>query len=151
MQKTWTFKLIDDRILRWIEGLSTPKLTKYFDNEPYFMTDASAETSDELVRAKINSETARIPWKELQRFFASGKTLLVDSGLDLVEVGFSFHEDQAERVAQWLEQKKIRVVSTELAKQWVENNAEVWAVVVKPWVLIQDTELSAGYAPTKLK
>jgi hypothetical protein len=115
------------------------------------MTDVSAETSDELVRAKINSETARIPWKELQRFFASGKTLLVNSELDLVEVGFSFHEDQAERVALWLEQERIRVVSNEVAKHWVENNAEVWAVVVKPWVLIQDTEVSAGYEPTKLK
>ena len=115
------------------------------------MTNVSAETSDELTRAKINSETGRIPWQELQRFFASGKTLLVDSELDLVEVGFSFHEDQAERVAQWLEQEKIRVVSTDLAKQWIEYNAEVWAVVVKPWVLIQDTELSAGYDPTKLK
>ena len=115
------------------------------------MTDVSAETSDELVLAKINSETARIPWKELQRFFASGKTLLVDSDLDLVEVGFSFHQDQAESVAQWLEQEKISAVSTGLAKQWIENNTEVWAVVVKPWVLIQDTEHSSESEATKLK
>jgi len=111
------------------------------------MTDAPDVTSEDLVRAKINSETARIPWTELQLFFASGKTLLVGSELDLVEVGFSFHEDQAERVAQWLEQEKIRAVSTDLAKHWIENNAEVWAVVVKPWVLIQNTEQPAGSDP----
>lgn len=115
------------------------------------MTDVPAETSDELVRAKINSETARIPWKELQRFFASGKTLLVNSELDLVDVSFSFHQDQAESVAQWLEQEKISAVSTELAKQWIENNTVVWAVVVKPWVLIQDTDHSPESDPTKLK
>ena len=104
------------------------------------MTEAQEVTSAELTRAKINSETARIPWKELQRFFASGKTLLVDSELDLVDVGFSFHEDQADKVAQWLELEKVAPVSTELAKRWIENDAEVWAVVVKPWVLIQNTE-----------
>ena len=115
------------------------------------MTDVSVETSEELVHAKINSETARIPWKELQRFFASGKTLYVDSDLDLVEVGIAFHRDQAEMVAQWLDQEKILAVSTELAKHWIENNAEVWAVVVKPWVLIQNTDQSPGSKPTKLK
>ena len=115
------------------------------------MTDVSAETSADVVRAKINSETARIPWKELQRFFASGKTLYVDSDLDLVEVGFAFHQDQAEMVMQWLDQEKIRAVSTELAKQWLENNTEVWAVVVKPWVLIQGAEQSARPRATKLE
>ncbi len=115
------------------------------------MIDVPDVTSAELARAKINSETARIPWKELQRFFASGKTLLVDAELDLVEAGFAFHQDQADRVAQWLEQEQISVVSTELAKQWVESNAEVWAVVVKPWVLIQDTGKSPGSDPTNLK
>ncbi|MBT4076778.1 MAG: DUF2288 domain-containing protein, partial [Gammaproteobacteria bacterium] len=32
-------------------------------------------TSVELIRGKLNSETARIPWKELQRYFAGGYTL----------------------------------------------------------------------------
>jgi hypothetical protein len=31
----------------------------------------------ELERARIVSETARIPWLELQRFFAAGKVMLV--------------------------------------------------------------------------
>jgi hypothetical protein len=36
----------------------------------------------ELKRVKIISETARIPWQELQRFFAAGKVMLVTQGLD---------------------------------------------------------------------
>ena len=50
------------------------------------MTDAPEITSAELARAKINTETARISWKELQRFFASGKTLYVEADLDHVPI-----------------------------------------------------------------
>ena len=49
----------------------------------------------DLIRAKINSETAKIPWKELQRFFAGGNTLLVATELDLVDVACAFHQDEA--------------------------------------------------------
>jgi len=104
------------------------------------MTDVPEITSAELARAKINSETARILWKELQRFFASGKTLYVEAELDLVDVGFALQNDSTDRVQHWLDQEKVRAVSTEQARQWIEADAEVWAVVVKPWVLIQSIQ-----------
>ena len=94
-------------------------------------------TSRELLRGKINSETARIPWKELQRYFAGGYTLMVDQQLDLVEVAYQMQQDNAEQVEQWMQQVLIRQVSNDEARQWYNDDAILWACVIKPWVLIQ--------------
>lgn len=49
--------------------------------------------SDIDPKTLIHQETAKIPWHDLQRFFASGKTLHVHRGLDLVDVALAMHED----------------------------------------------------------
>ncbi len=97
-------------------------------------------TQAQLIRGKLNSETARIPWKELQRYFAGGYTLLVDQQLDLIEVGYQFQLDNSARVAQWLEQELVAPVSNQQARQWINDDAVVGACVVKPWELIQPCE-----------
>ena len=103
------------------------------------MDESEASIDPEVVRAKIISETAKIPWQSLQRFFASGKTLYVDKTLDLVDVACSFQQDDSNTVDEWVKSEQIKAVSTEQAKQWIAEDSQVWAVVVKPWVLIQDT------------
>jgi len=92
----------------------------------------------EVYRTRINQETSRIAWKELQRFFASGATILVADELDLVEVAFQISEDNQQQVAQWLSAGKVGKVTDEQALAWYEADAEVWAVVVSPYVLIQE-------------
>jgi hypothetical protein len=94
----------------------------------------------EVYRAKINQETSRIAWKELQRFFASGAALLVASDLDLVEVAFQLSEDNKQQVTQWLSGGKIGKVTDEQALAWYAADADVWAVVVSPYVLIQEVK-----------
>ena len=103
--------------------------------------DEPEESRDmEVVRAKIITETAKIPWQNLQRFFASGKTLFVNKELDLIDVAYSFQQDDSITVGEWLKSEHIKAVSTEQAKQWIAEESLVWAVVVKPWVLIQETD-----------
>lgn len=92
----------------------------------------------EAYRTKINQETSRIAWKDLQRFFASGATVLVAADMDLVEVAFQISEDNQQQVAQWLASGKIGKVTDEQALAWYEVDADVWAVVVSPYVLIQE-------------
>ncbi len=92
----------------------------------------------EILRAKVNLETSRIAWKELQRFFASGAALQVNNNLDLVEVAFQISEDNKKQVAQWLSEGKIGPVTDAQALMWYEADAEVWAVVVSPYVLVQE-------------
>jgi hypothetical protein len=91
----------------------------------------------ELARAKINSETAKIPWQELQRFFAAGKVMLVAADIDLVDVVYAFQQDEVEQVKSWTDMRQLRPVSDDQARDWIANDSAVWAVVVKPWVLIQ--------------
>ena len=91
----------------------------------------------EIFRAKVNLETSRIAWKELQRFFASGMTVAVNAELDLVEVALQFSKDNKAQVERWLLTGKVGKVSDTQAAGWIETDAEMWAVVVSPWVLVQ--------------
>jgi hypothetical protein len=98
--------------------------------------NTSVPDSD-IVRTKINLETSKIAWKELQRFFAGGKALLVSVDLDLVEVAFQMSVDNVEQIRQWTAAGQLWQVPDELAREWVGTDALVWAVVVSPWVLVQ--------------
>lgn len=91
----------------------------------------------ELKRAKINSETAKIPWLELQRFFAAGKVMQVSAELDLVDVAYALEQDEVERVEQWTRRNQMGPVTGDQARAWVDSEALLWSVVVKPWVLVQ--------------
>ncbi len=92
----------------------------------------------DIAKEKVNLETSKIAWKELQRFFASGSAVFVASSLDLVDVAYQFSIDNKNRVAEWIQGKQIALVSDQQAINWLESDAEVWAVVVKPWILVQE-------------
>ncbi len=98
------------------------------------MTDSPST----LEKAKVNLETSKIPWLELQRFFAGGLTIAVAADLDLIEVAYQFSVDNKTQVEQWLNAKQIGQVSDQQASAWVDNSSSVWAVVVKPWILVQE-------------
>ncbi len=89
---------------------------------------------------KINLETSKIAWKELQRFFAAGKAIAVGPSLDLVEVALQVSQDNKSEVAQWMSSGYVNGVTDEQAREWLNTNASVWAVVVKPWVLVQNID-----------
>lgn len=90
------------------------------------------------LRTRLNLETARITWQELQRYFAAGKVICVDPALDLIEVAACLAEDNAAQLKSWLTQTQVGQLSDTQARAWAEqppNN--LWAVVVAPWVLVQ--------------
>ena len=91
----------------------------------------------DIARDKVNLETSQIPWKELQRFFAAGAAVFVASDLDLVDVAYQFSIDNKDQVALWMQNSQVALVSDQQAIDWFEADADVWAVVVKPWVLVQ--------------
>jgi hypothetical protein len=97
----------------------------------------TSEDNEQLARANLNGETAKIPWRELQRFFASGSAIGIAPGLDLIEVALQMSQDNKACIAQWMAAGQLAAVSDEQALQWLEADALVWSVVVKPWVLVQ--------------
>jgi hypothetical protein len=100
----------------------------------------SADEEDALLRAKVNLETSRIAWKELQRFFAAGTVIMVDAELDLVEVAFQMSQDNKAMFEAWMSSGKVARVSDAQAQEWYQRDAMLWAVVVKPWVLVRESE-----------
>lgn len=99
------------------------------------MTDIEKNT--ELLRVKLNGETSRLQWKELLRFFAAGAVISVSDELDLVDVAARIATDDKNAVAKWMAQGRVGKVSDAQASAWLEADAALWTVVVKPWVLVQ--------------
>ncbi len=95
------------------------------------------QNKDEIYRAKVNLETARIAWRELQRFFASGAAIYVSGDLDLVEVAFQLSADNKNQVKTWMDAGQVAPVNDKQALAWFEADADMWAVVVSPFVLVQ--------------
>jgi hypothetical protein len=97
--------------------------------------DTSAETG---LKQQLLAETSKISWKELQIFFAQGKAIHASSQLDLLDVAACISTDDSPQVKQWMDDGLLAPVSDEQARLWFDNDILVWAVVVKPWVLVQN-------------
>lgn len=96
---------------------------------------------DELepdLRSRLNSETGKLLWPELERHFARGVVVAVAQELDLVEVAHAMARDDKAALAAWLESGQVARASTEQAGDWQQRQPTFWAVVVAPWVLIQE-------------
>ena len=57
--------------------------------------------------------------------------------MDLVDVALAISCDQKDVVAAWMDGGKVGQVSDAQALEWLEANALMWCVVVRPWVLVQ--------------
>ena len=87
---------------------------------------------------ELHAETARICWQELEVHFARGVVIRVASDLDLVEVAVGFANDDKPAVERWITAGQVEHLGMETARDWNERNPELWAVVVAPWVVVQE-------------
>jgi hypothetical protein len=93
--------------------------------------------NDTELHDKINQETARVKWSELERHFAAGSVVFVSEELDLIKAALHISHDDKETVQRWLADGKIAKVSDVQAQTWLASDATVWASVVSPFVLVQ--------------
>ncbi|MES2150519.1 MAG: DUF2288 domain-containing protein [Pseudomonadota bacterium] len=93
--------------------------------------------NDTDLRIKINRETARLPWTELQRHFAQGTVVYVSAALDLVDVAVRISHDDKASITRWLDEGKIAKVSDQQAQAWSVAETLLWTSVVSPFVLVQ--------------
>ncbi|MBV1871929.1 MAG: DUF2288 domain-containing protein [Gammaproteobacteria bacterium] len=96
------------------------------------------DTPKDLLRDKINLETSRINWLDLQTFFARGQVVRVSTKLDLVNVAYTLSLDDKNALDQWMKDGDVGEVDNQTAQQWFDQKKELWSVVVRPWVLVQD-------------
>jgi hypothetical protein len=95
------------------------------------------ETIEQLT-ARLNTETARISWQELEQHFARGILMTVSPALDLVLVGAHMIHDDKIVIDAWLETGELRKTTDDDARKWSVGEPVLWAVVVAPWVLVQE-------------
>jgi len=95
-------------------------------------------TPSDILRAKLNLETAPLAWLELERHFARGSVVKVAPGMDLVDAALQVAENNAATVQEWLEDGRIARAELADAEDWHARQPMFWAVVVAPWVLVQE-------------
>lgn len=102
------------------------------------MSESEFESEIETLHLKLNRETAKLTWHELQRHFAAGAVVEVEPSLDLIEVAVAFANDDSASVSGWMSKGGITKVDDQRAAHWLANEAAMWTVVVRPWVLVQE-------------
>lgn len=96
-------------------------------------------TPSDILRAKLNLETARLAWPELERHFARGVVVCVKPGFDLVDAALAVAENRAALVQAWLADGTLARPDMNDAQRWHDAQQGFWGVVVAPFVLVQET------------
>ncbi len=100
----------------------------------------NVKKNDVNIADQINSETAQISWQELERSFARGVVWELDASLDLVKVAAQMKEDDAVAISALKEQHCLSLLSDETATRYAQTRVRLWAVVIAPYVLVQEKE-----------
>jgi hypothetical protein len=84
-------------------------------------------------------ETAKVQWAEIESFFANGSLITVDNSLDLIQVAVAITKDDTVNMKAWMANKLVLNTNDEMALNWQQSDISLWAIVVKPWVLVQES------------
>ena len=77
-------------------------------------------------------------WLELQRHFARGVVLVAKSKLDFLDVATALAGNDVESTGAWMRAGRLHKATDDDARHWNEVQARFRAVVVAPWVLVQE-------------
>ena len=102
------------------------------------MAENDSSSREQLLRDEYHQQTARIPWHELQTYYAAGSVVRVGGDLNLVEVAVQLGMDNTEQFQAWIAAGDVAAVSEAESQVWFDSNPTLWAVVAAPWVLVQD-------------
>ena len=58
--------------------------------------------------------------------------------LDLIEAAQAVTQDDAEKVSAWMASGVLGKMTEEQALDVLERDPQLWAVVVSPWVMVQE-------------
>ncbi|MGH1470280.1 MAG: DUF2288 domain-containing protein [Cellvibrionaceae bacterium] len=101
------------------------------------MNQNDKNIQDQELFQKINRETAKISWEELQPHYESGALVYVEPSTDLIKVAIEFSKDNKQQVEEWLTLGAVCRVTEKQAELWSHHNQDFWASVIAPWILIQ--------------
>jgi len=97
---------------------------------------------DTDLRQKLAAETGQIAWQELERHFARGVLIVVAPELNLIEAAARIAEDDKSALQEWIQRGLVVRATDDHARRWADSKYILWAVVVAPWVLVQESRPS---------
>jgi hypothetical protein len=90
------------------------------------------------MREKLAATMGEVFWSDLRAHAARDALVVVDDGLDLLDVGEALATDDARRVGAWIEEGKIKKPSAEELARWPgDEGARFESLIVAPFVLIR--------------
>ncbi len=95
--------------------------------------------SENPVRAKLRGEVMAVSWSDLVPQFARGALLLIEAGLDLLDVAEAIARDDRRAIEAWLAGGALRRAHDQDARTFsaAERGTRFQCVIVQPWVLGQ--------------
>jgi hypothetical protein len=87
----------------------------------------------------LNAQTGRVAWPELARHFARGVVVCVATEEDLLTIAELIVRDRAEEIERLYAGGQLHRATDRDAARWQDAGTEFWAVVVAPWVLVQES------------
>jgi len=86
----------------------------------------------------LNAQTGQLSWPELARHFARGVVVCADRDQDIVKIAECLVRDEAGEIKRLQDEGALHRARDEDAVRWQAENTRFWAVVVAPWVLVQE-------------
>jgi hypothetical protein len=82
-------------------------------------------------------DEAELDW--LKTFLQKDVVVIVNDGLDLVDVGVAIAQDDTVKVDRWIGEQLITKPTNDDLAKWNSNPAQKFrAIIVQPYVLVQD-------------
>ncbi|MDT8318186.1 MAG: DUF2288 domain-containing protein [bacterium] len=97
------------------------------------------QKQEQSLRSKLEAEIGPADWKVIRPHFLRGAIIIVAPELDLIDVAVKVAEDDTTAIKIWIEEGRLTKPFPEDAKIWEEEKKELSALVVDPFVLVQDS------------
>lgn len=92
------------------------------------------------LKAELAEMVGPAEWRWLSPHADRGAVLLVDEGLDLVEVGLAIARDDVTRVSHWISEALLTRPSPLQMETWAQATGKQFqTLIVQPFVLVQSS------------
>jgi hypothetical protein len=90
------------------------------------------------LQAELTQALDQAEWEWLEPHLERDAVILVATGLSLVEVGVALATDNAAAVQRWIAEQLIGKPSLAQRAIWTAGNPRFTALIVQPYVLVQE-------------
>lgn len=92
---------------------------------------------DQELRDKFEDEIGPADWKSLRAHFVRGSIIIVDTDLDLIDVGIKVASDNSGQLEELINSGKLTKPTPQDAEVWEKGKFELLSIIVAPFVLVQ--------------